>query len=735
MTRMSDSEEQVSLLCIWTNFSTPISLSEKGAELRNHRFRMVSLTSTLSLFLLLTIQSLVAQNSNFSTNIPYYSLEKATQTPSFPKDTLIRKTFSLPPKPTLPREMENIIEQVDESHENTPDVLAQTTALLEKIEYLKAHPIDLNRAQRADLFELPDITDFQITQFLLFRHRHGGRIESIYDLKLIPSWDEELIFRLLPLVTLSPVSYSFDVPTELTGYLLYGHSRPQQPNHYIGDNNLLRTGILLKKSKQTQAGFLFKKGIGERYFVHGQLHQPQQINFFYRTELSRQGIATLILGDYKVQFGTGLICNQNLFSHLSYSSSTRLPVRNRIMRHYSAAEDGWQRGLAIQGSNTSGSIQYIFFLSHRPINALLNRIQGITSIDYSGQVRTSEQENRWHSARQQSAGGRFAYHTPLWTIGVNGIAHGWSGKKLSYLPGYQSLAPNEGIKWFGNLSTDYFLSSPTGKWQWGGEIALDKSGGWGMIHALSFQTTNNGSALLQGRYLSDSYQAPSGRAPSRFARLGNEKGATLQLQYPISSQWTLSALVDLHAGTLPKNLKREGYRLIVSTQFNLLSHWVLKGRIAEINGRYNNRKRHAKISCSYRQDLFSATLYYSVRQSRLPNRTQTGHLIGLYGQYLVENLLPQRSVRLEIKGGLYLFDTPNGGIKQYPYLQYVTYGSNFFSVYGRGVLSHILVGFHHKKKWRCQLQWTQLYPQGYQIGINAFPNQRTLLQLYLEYTL
>jgi hypothetical protein len=50
---------------------------------------------------------------------------------------------------------------------------AEMESMLDDLEDLQRHPLDLNRAGRDDLKKLPFLTDFQINSLIKYRQEHG----------------------------------------------------------------------------------------------------------------------------------------------------------------------------------------------------------------------------------------------------------------------------------------------------------------------------------------------------------------------------------------------------------------------------------------------------------------------------------------------------------------------------------------------------------------------------------
>ena len=98
-------------------------------------------------------------------------------------------------------------EQVDENINQNIEILSEQlqaedgdlSSLTDNWNYLKNHPINLNKAKREDLEELQLLSDIQINNFIKHRTKNGNLI-NIYELQSVDGFDLSSIKKILPFV-------------------------------------------------------------------------------------------------------------------------------------------------------------------------------------------------------------------------------------------------------------------------------------------------------------------------------------------------------------------------------------------------------------------------------------------------------------------------------------------------------------------------------------------------------
>ena len=90
---------------------------------------------------------------------------------------------------TTEQQIENITE-VNESE-------TEDDSYIQSLRHYQRNKLNLNTASETELKEFSFISPLQIANFLNYR-RLFGKFISIYELQAIPTWDNELIQKMLP---------------------------------------------------------------------------------------------------------------------------------------------------------------------------------------------------------------------------------------------------------------------------------------------------------------------------------------------------------------------------------------------------------------------------------------------------------------------------------------------------------------------------------------------------------
>ena len=96
---------------------------------------------------------------------------------------------------------DNVIEQKIENIAET-DGNYDYTSLLDKLEYYKKHPINLNYTNKEELSELNLLDDIQINKLMEHIDKNGNLL-FLYELQTIEGFEKDVIQKILPYVTVS----------------------------------------------------------------------------------------------------------------------------------------------------------------------------------------------------------------------------------------------------------------------------------------------------------------------------------------------------------------------------------------------------------------------------------------------------------------------------------------------------------------------------------------------------
>ena len=155
---------------------------------------------------------------------------------------------------------ETSISTIEQQLENLTDIDQAETeddSYHQQWERFRRNPLNMNTADENDLRELKILSGLQIANLISYR-KLVGQFISIYELQAVPSWDTQIIKKLLPFITVAE-------PVDLTEVF--------RTRFKVGEHTLsFRYSEVLEKS----AGFE-KTSTGTKY-----LGSPPKLFFRYR---------------------------------------------------------------------------------------------------------------------------------------------------------------------------------------------------------------------------------------------------------------------------------------------------------------------------------------------------------------------------------------------------------------------------------------------------------------------
>lgn len=237
---------------------------------------------------------------------------------------------------TLHGNIQNFNNIVDEIYNNCTDNDISKEELEDDLEDFYKNPLDLNFASTEDLEKLHILSEKQIIALQNHKKKYGLLL-SIYELQIIPEFDLNTIYRLIPFVSIeesrkdlrnnsiltevtsiknSHISFQYK-GTFLTNEELeewYKISTQTEMPAHLGSPYELVTKIRIKHPNGYDLGISAKKSLGEE-FIWDDKSKRYGFNV-YRIHFMVQDkgiLKKLILGNYEVGYGQGLIISSGFF--------------------------------------------------------------------------------------------------------------------------------------------------------------------------------------------------------------------------------------------------------------------------------------------------------------------------------------------------------------------------------------------------------------------------------------
>lgn len=457
----------------------------------------------------------------------------------------------------LARHIENLIE-------TTAGDDSDPAALIENLEWLYAHPINLNRSNAREMQQLFMLNPLQINNLLNHIRTHGNLI-SLHELQTIDGFDAPAIQSMLPFVTIadshSRRHFAIDnmlrdgehvfflrhqqLLEEQRGFSPTDPGEPEaNPNaRYLGSPFRLYTRYRFTYYQNVSLGITAEKDPGEEFFRGT---QPYGFDFYsFHLQLRDFGrLRTLSVGDYLVQFGQGL----TLWSGMGFGKGADAMgvIKNGMgLRQYTSVdENNFMRGA---GATVGlGPFEITAFYSSKPRDA---NVTGecpehgwpvISSLQQSGMHRTPRELEGKNAVRERIAGGNIAFRGERLHAGITAFQQNLDAEFRRNLSFYNQFdfSSNEQRR----VGFDYgYLTRNMNLF---GEIALADNGRIAFLNGVMISMHRRLSVALLHRRYDKAFHGHLAGAFGENTRASNENGIYLGTSIRLTPRIRLNAFAD-----------------------------------------------------------------------------------------------------------------------------------------------------------------------------------------------
>ena len=421
----------------------------------------------------------------------------------------------------------------------------------ELLEQLANHPLDINRATREELEQLPFLTAQQVMDLQEYLHRYGP-MRSLGELRMVRSMDYRQLQLLPYFIYIGREAEPRDTLPSLQRLARYGqheveayarvpfYSRKGDRNGYLGYRYKHWLRYEYNYQDRLRMGLIGAQDAGEPFLANS--NRWGYDYYSYYLQLQKVGaLKSLIVGKYRLSTGMGLVLN-NSFSLGKLTMLQSLGRTAQTLRpHSSRSEADYLQGAAATLA-LSRRLYATFYASYRPIDATLNKSDGTAStLTTDGYHRTPAEMQKKYNTHMTDAGASLRYRHQALRLGAT----------AAYTHLDRSLEPNRKTLYrrhyahgtdFLNLSADYALTLP--RFSLSGETAINEHGALATIHALSYQPSGRWGLLAVQRFFSYRYTALRGHVFSEGGHVQNESALYLGATWQPSRYLHVQAYTD-----------------------------------------------------------------------------------------------------------------------------------------------------------------------------------------------
>lgn len=420
-------------------------------------------------------------------------------------------------------------------------------------------PLNINTITKEQLELFPSLSPQLVENILYYLYVHGPMLtpNELYEVEgmdkaLVPYLLSYFTFEqpILPAKSLNvkqALKYGkqelltrIDFPFQTkAGYQPYSNEEwAVNPNkRYLGYANYHNVRYRFQYSNQLYWGITMEKDAGEPFFT-GPNKKGYDFYSLYLLIHNMRRINTLALGNYRLNYGYGLVINNDFSLGKSAALAAMEQTRAPIKRHSSTDEYNYLRGIAMS-YQLAPRWSIDAFYSHRNHDGIVNN-GVITSIKSDGYHRTVREFERRNVYTNQIVGSHLHYNGRQFEWGVTAVYNLFNKVLNPVDRGYNRYVPRG--NWFANVGINY-------KWFWKqftllGETAVDKAGAIATLNRLSYSPNTHTQIVVMNRFYDASYHCLTAQAVGENSSVQNESGIYIGLETSILSPFKLSCYAD-----------------------------------------------------------------------------------------------------------------------------------------------------------------------------------------------
>jgi len=651
---------------------------------------------------------------------------------------LIIFSFSISTTYSQEQSNETIDDLIEEIAANSDEELDYTT-LYEDLTFYQNNPLNLNEATQEELEKLHFLNDLQINSIIAYKEKYG-QILTIYELQLIPGFEEADIFRLLPFVTVNEVaefqklsikkmakygSHQIFIRNQFYVQDQKGYNIPDSvildnpdKNRYLGNKMRYYVKYKYHYKDRVHWGVTMEKDPGEEFFKGT---QKQGFDYYSaHLQLNDMGIfKRTIVGDYQVQFGQGLV----LWTGMGFGkSSMTMNVKKKpqgIKKYASTNENQFMRGAAT--IIRLGKFDFAGFYSYKKIDANITSldtiedadVREVSSLQITGLHSTPNEVADKHAINEMVYGGNVTYRAKNFKMGATFVNYMFSADLNKNVRPYSQFDFQGNTGFNAGINYNYIYKNINIF----GETATNNDLGIAVMNGALLPLAPQMHLSVIQRYYQKNYHAYYGGSFAEGSKPINEQGVYFGTEiYPIK-HWKIAAYFDAYAFPWLKsrtNSPTHGFDYLIQADYSasryLNMYWKIKREIKPENISADD------IAVIYTQEVDKLSFRYHVKFSvsrsiTLANRIEiaryakgetieNGYMIYQDFRYKPQNLPLTLNFRYA------MFDAPYNA-RLYAYESDILYAFSIPGYFYKGTRTYLTLKYDISKKISVWARYSQ----------------------------
>jgi len=574
--------------------------------------------------------------------------------------------------------------------------------LMEQLEELVQHPINLNQTSQEELETLPFLTASQVEGIVEYLD-HYHPLRSLSELQMISALDYHTRTLLRYFVVAGEEKQPSASSTfadllkhgrhslTVTGKIPF-YEQEDERSTYLGYK--YRHDIRYQFSNHhLKAGITAAQDAGEPFFADKNRMGYDQYNYYVQLrDIGR--LEELNLGHYRVQMGMGLIMNTRMLLGKQAALQTMQRSQHTLSAHSSRSSANHLQGIAAT-MRLASQWRITAFASYQAIDATLNDDGTARTLLFSGYHRTPAELAKKHNTHETDFGTSLGWRNGTLHINANAVyTHYDRLLQPQQNALYRRYAPQGND--FLNASLDYGWNNH--HWSLSGETAINQQGALAAIHTLSSRLTSQFTLMLLHRYYDKRYTAQHANSFREGSSIQNEHGIYLGATWQPVRSWLLQGYADYAHFSWPRyqvSAASDAFDASLSARYSK-KQWLWNVRYRFHLKQHDNTTKNMLVNqLSHRLRMAVDWTPLSSLMLRLQGdgvvvREQGANSRGI----MVGQQLRWQTAWLKLTGCFAWFHTDDYDSRLYPYEPSVQYDYSFSPYYGRGIRYALMAQAH-----------------------------------------
>lgn len=598
---------------------------------------------------------------------------------------------------------------------------------------------DLNSVSRDELQSLGILSITQLDNFFAHKTKYG-KLLSIYELKVIPDFDNETIEEFLSFVFVRDLGIYRsgngllkDILDEDNNYIITrterslqsqrGYSIQASPGtQYLGNPYKYYIRYRIANNHNFSMGLTMEKDAGEQFLWD---HSKRQYGFDHLVmhfQLKNRGLLkNLILGNFSVSAGQGLVFANGMYIAKS-SESVLFVKRNQmgIMPFNSILESGYFKGLA--ATVALKKVDLTVFASQKRRDSEINsdtNSQGesyINSIYTSGFHRTIREFDTKNTVNQYDLGYNVRWSSPHFNIGHSSVFTSFqdvgTGLKLDIIPKsyvYNANAFRGSSNWVSSIDFNYYFKNIN----LFGELAQQMEKGRALVLGTQCALGAKMDLALLYRNYNPYFNSFYANGFGEYFNNNDEQGAYIGAKYTHNRKLVFTAYYDLFKN---KQLKYGQYTPGLGSEYLLSATYKPHKKVSfYLQWRQSVKPKNlsADEGALYTvvptlRSVITLALKYDLEQ-RFSLQTKLYRSVYHQTQRSTGLVLAQDMVykvkKWSVSARFALFDTDGYDTRIYLYEKDVLYSFSFPAYQGKGLRYYLIAQYSLNKRIKLWVRW------------------------------